>query len=255
MMKEKTEASGKKAETSEKEAEICRKTGRLIGVGVGPGDPELLTLKAIRAIRTADFVAYPTSGRQADGSDPTNLALSIVKQYLGDAQLLEYLMPMSRDREYVERLHEECVADLKQYLNNGKTVAFITLGDPSIYSTYMYLHRKIAECGYETAMIPGIPSFCAAAASLNDSLCEGSEPLFIVPGSYEVTDAVLEYEGNKVFMKTGRAFLSLREKLERGGLSENAKVVEKASLPDEKIYRSLSEAPEKPGYFSLVIVK
>lgn len=232
-----------------------RARGRLIGVGVGPGDPSLLTLKAIQTLQNADYVAYPTSGVQADGSKASNLALRIVSEYIKDKKCLEYLMPMSRDREYVQRMHNECVADLKIHLDKGATVAYITLGDPSIYSTYMYIHKEIAKAGYATSLVPGIPSFCAAAASLNDSLCEGSEPLLIVPASYDVLDETLEYAGNKVFMKTGSALTRLKERLREKGLLDSARMVEKATLPDEAIYRSLADAPEKSSYFTLIVLK
>ena len=181
-------------------------TGKLYGVGVGPGDPKLLTLKAIETIRDADYVAYPTSGKGA-----SNIAFEIVKEYIKDKETLEYLMPMSRDKEYVQRCHDECAIDIKKYLENGKSVAFITLGDPSIYSTYMYIHKKIKEMGFQTQLIPGITSFCAAAASLNDSLCEGGEPLIIVPASYDALDQTIDYEGNKVYMKSGKSIVELRE--------------------------------------------
>ncbi|MDO4753928.1 MAG: precorrin-2 C(20)-methyltransferase [Bacillota bacterium] len=229
--------------------------GRLIGVGVGPGDPELLTVKAIRTLEQADFIAYPTSGKQADGSEPSNLALNIVRDHVKNARLLEYLMPMSRDKEYVRKMHEECAADIKKHLDSGQTIAFITLGDPSIYSTYMYIHKIIEAAGYDTSLVPGIPSFCAAAASLNDSLCEGDEPLLIVPAGYDVLDEALDYQGNKVFMKSGRTLASLREKLEKKGLIDKTRMVVKASLPDEKTYFDMKAAPEKSSYFSLLILK
>lgn len=228
--------------------------GRLIGVGVGPGDPELLTRKAIRVVQDADLVAYPTSGRQADGSDATNLALRIVSEYIEGKPLLEYLMPMTKDRAYVRSLHDACVEDLKKHLDEGKTVAFVTLGDPSIYSTYIYIHHKITEAGYDTSLVPGVPSFCAAAASMNDSLCEGSQPLVIVPVSHDTLDASMDYVGNKVYMKPGRSVSALRDKLRKKGI-RRAVMVEKASLPDEKIYEDLDEAGDKSSYFSLVIVK
>lgn len=229
--------------------------GKLIGVGVGPGDPKLLTIKAIETIKNADYIAYPTSGEQADGSKSTNLALRIVSEYIEGKELLEYLMPMSRDKEYVQRCHNECAEDLKKYLDAGKTVAFITLGDPSIYSTYMYIHHKIKAAHYDTQLIPGITSFCAVAASLDDSLCEGSQPLLIVPASHETLDEAMDYVGNKVYMKSGRGIVKLREKLREKGLLKNARMVEKATMEDERIYHSLDDIDEKNSYFSIVVVK
>lgn len=229
--------------------------GKLIGVGVGPGDPKLLTIKAIEAIQNADYVAYPTSGEKYTGEKSSNLALSIVKDYIEGKELLEYLMPMSRDKEYVRKCHDDCAEDVKKYLEKGKTVAFITLGDPAIYSTYIYIHHKIKRQGFETLLIPGITSFCAVAASLDDSLCEGAQPLLIVPGSFDTLDKTIDYVGNKVYMKSGRAIVKLREKLREHGRLKNAKMVERATLPDEKVYNNLDDIDEKSSYFSIVVVK
>lgn len=224
--------------------------GKLYGVGVGPGDPKLLTLKAVEIIREADYVAYPTSGKGG-----SNLAYEIVRDYLEDKETLEYLMPMSRDKAYVQACHEDCAQDLKKYLEAGKTIAFVTLGDPSIYSTYIYIHKKIKEEGFETQLIPGIPSFCALAASLDDSLCEGGQPLIIVPASYEALEDTIDYEGNKVYMKSGRAIVDLRERLREKDMLDKARMVVKASMEDEEIFESLDEMDEKASYFSIVLVK
>lgn len=224
--------------------------GKLYGVGVGPGDPKLLTLKAIEVIKEADYIAYPTSGKGG-----SNLAYEIVKDYLQDKETLEYLMPMSRDKAYVQACHEDCAQDLKKYLEAGKTIAFVTLGDPSIYSTYIYIHKKIKEEGFETQLIPGIPSFCAVAASLDDSLCEGGQPLIIVPASYEALEDTIDYEGNKVYMKSGRAIVDLRERLREKDMLDKARMVVKASMEDEEIFESLDEMDEKASYFSIVLVK
>lgn len=229
--------------------------GKLIGVGVGPGDPKLLTIKAIETIKSADYVAFPTSGTQSDGKASSNLALKIVSEYIEGKNLLEYLMPMSRDKEYVQKCHDDCAQDLKKYLEEGKTVAFVTIGDPSIYSTYIYIHHKIQEMGYETMLVPGITSFCAAAASINDSLCEGSQPLVIIPASYDNLDETMNYEGNKVYMKSGRSIVKLREKLREKGILQNAKMIEKATMEDERIYTNLDDIDEKSSYFSVVVVR
>ncbi len=228
--------------------------GKLFGVGVGPGDPKLITLRAVEVIRFADCIAYPTPGARGD-SVGGSLALEIVGEHIRGKELLECLMPMSRDAEYVENKHAECAANIMRLLDEGKNVAFVTLGDPSIYSTYMYIHRRVRVAGYEAQLIPGVTSFCAAAASLGESLCEGAQPLVIIPAGYEVLDRVFEYEGNKVFMKSGRSFGELREKLRENGLLGRAKMVERASLCDEKIYEALDDAKEFPSYFSLIVLK
>lgn len=225
-------------------------TGRLYGVGVGPGDPKLLTILAVETIREADYVAYPVS--TVGGS---SVAYDIVGEYLKDKETIPYLMPMSRDKEYVQRCHDNCAEDLERYLAQGKSIAFITLGDPSVYSTYIYIHKKIKAKGYETKLIPGIPSFCAVAASLDDSLCEGAQPLIIVPASYDALDQTIDYEGNKVYMKSGKSIVALRERLREKGRLDDARMVIKASMPDEQIVTSLDEIDESASYFSIVLVK
>lgn len=225
-------------------------TGKLYGVGVGPGDPKLLTLKAIEVIQNADYVAYPTSGKNA-----SNVAYEIVKEYIKDKETLEYLMPMSRDKAYVQECHDACAEDVRKHLSEGKNIAFITLGDPAIYSTYIYIHKKIKEQGFETQLIPGITSFCAVAASLDDSLCEGGQPLIIVPASYDALDETIDYEGNKVYMKSGKSIIALREKLREKKMLAQAKMVVKASMADEEIFESLDDIDEKTSYFSIVVVK
>ena len=134
---------------------------KLYGVGVGPGDPELMTLKAVRAIRECDVIAIPGSGQKI------NAAYTIVKKAVPEVEekeLAEIPMPMTRDSRKLEESHRAGTEQITAYLDQGKSVAFLTLGDPSVYSTYMYIHHRIVSRGYAAEMIPGIPSFCAAAA-------------------------------------------------------------------------------------------
>ena len=152
--------------------------GILYGVGVGPGDPELLTLKARRILTEADVIAVPDKG----AGEKT--ALGIVGAYIQGKPLHSCVAPMIRDQAELDRVRDRTAAELCALLDQGKTVAFITLGDPSVYSTYMYIHRRVLAAGYEARVIPGVPSFCAAAAALGDGLCDGSDRLLIVPASH-----------------------------------------------------------------------
>ncbi len=217
--------------------------GVLYGVGVGPGDPELMTVKAVRIIREADVVAAP------DGQT----ACGIAAQYLEGKEIMICPMPMLRDRELLARRHEEAAERICALLDEGKTVAFLTLGDPTVYSTYMYVHRRVLARGYEAQLVPGVPSFCAVAARLGDSLCEGAEPLMIVPASYRNADACLDFPGNKVFMKAGRSMGALRDKLRVRG--DRAQMVENCGMDNERVFRSLDEIDPEAGYFSVVLVK
>ena len=223
--------------------------GILYGVGVGPGDPELLTLKARRILSEADVIAVPDKG------SGEKTALNIVKDCVQGKPLLTCAAPMVRDQAVLDQVRDAIAAELCDLLDEGKTVAFITLGDPSIYSTYLYIHRRVLAAGYEARIIPGVPSFCAAAAQLGEGLCEGSDRLLIVPASHrDVTDC-LGVDANLVFMKAGREIDSLRQTLAEHGLLERAAMVENCGMESERVYPRFAGAPEGSGYFSVVVVK
>lgn len=222
--------------------------GKLWGVGVGPGDPELLTVKAVRVLREADVVIVP------DASSGDKVALNIAKDYLKDKQIQFVKTPMVRDKAVMDAAHEQAADTICALLEGGKQVAFLTLGDPAIYSTYMYIHQKVLCRGYAVEVVPGITSFCAAAARLNQSLCLGSEPLTIIPASHDQND-LMDLPGNKVFMKAGRSILELQQALADRGLLERASMVENCSMENEHVYPHFADLKEPSGYFSLVIVK
>ena len=140
-------------------------------------------------------------------------------------------------------------------LDGGKDVAFLTLGDPTVYSTYLYLHRKVTARGYEAEIIPGVPSFCAVAARLGAALCEKSERLLIVPASHKDVDDCLDVDANLVFMKAGREIGALKEKLAEKGLLERASMVANCGMEGEAVYPRFAELIDGSGYFSVVLVK
>ena len=228
--------------------EALKTHGKLWGVGVGPGDPELLTVKAVRVLREADVVIVP------DASSGDKVALNIAKDYLKDKQIQFVKTPMVRDKAVMDAAHEAAADTICALLDDGKQVAFLTLGDPAIYSTYMYIHQKVLRRGYAVEVVPGIPSFCAAAARLNQSLCLGREPLIIIPASHDQND-LMDLPGNKVFMKAGRSILELQQALGEKGLLEGASMVENCSMENERVYPHFADLKEPSGYFSLVIVK
>lgn len=235
-------------EHTENAAQPRSGAGKLWGVGIGPGDPELLTLKAVRILRQADVIMLPDS----NGAEKT--ALNIVRAYLEGKTLLFAEMPMVRDRAVMDRAHEQAAGQICDLLDQGRQVAFVTLGDPSIYSTYMYLHEKVRRRGYAVEVVPGVPSFCAAAARLNRSLCQGREPLLVIPASHN-QEALLDVPANKVFMKAGRSILDLQQLLGERGLLERASMVENCGMENERVYPHFAALREPSGYFSLVIVK
>ena len=224
------------------------KNGVLYGVGVGPGDKELVTVKALRVLKEADIVAVPVTKSGAAA------AYEIVREHIEEKEIQKYYMPMTKDFDELERNYTEIADSVEAYLKEGKNVAFITLGDPSVYSTYMRINEIIRERGYHTELIAGITSFCAAAARLNISLCDRDEPLVILPASYDI-DEGLELEGTKVLMKANRAVLEVRDKLKERGLSGSAYLVEKCGMPGERVYRNIDELEDQTSYFSIIIVK
>ena len=225
------------------------KTGTLYGIGIGPGDPELLTLKAVRQIRECAVIAVP--GKSPKDSVAYRIAVQAVPE-IENKKLVAVDMPMTKNRAALDAFCQAGADMLEEYLRAGEDVAFLTLGDVTIYSTYLYLYPRIQERGYATAMINGIPSFCAAAARLNEGLAEGAEEIHIIPATYQ-TERSLAFPGTKVLMKAGRQMEKVKELLKGADLTVS--MVENCCMEGERVCRSLEEIGETPGYYSLIIAK
>lgn len=223
--------------------------GTLYGVGVGPGDPELMTLKACRVIEACPVIAAP--GKTPMETVAYRIAAGAVPS-IGEKELLGIHMPMTKDQKELEESHREAVLRLRKELDKGRDVAFLTLGDPAVYSTYLYVHRKIRDAGYPSEIVSGIPSFCAAAARLQMGIAEKAEQIHIVPASYQIQDA-LNLPGTKVLMKAGRQYQRVKELLAVSGAE--VKMVENCGMDEEHIYQSVEEMPEEAGYYTLIFVK
>lgn len=221
----------------------------LYGVGVGPGDPELMTLKATRLIRENEVIACP--GKSAKDTVAYQIALQ-AEPSLADKTLLSVEMPMTLDPEALEQGHQKAADTVEAALKEGKNVVFLTLGDPSIYSTYAYVAKRIAARGYQTELAPGVTSFCAAAARANVTLSEWEEQLHITPALHSVGGS-LDQPGNYVLMKSARKMPEVKELLRKSG--RDVVMVENCGMPDEHIYRSVDEIPDGAGYYSLIIAK
>ena len=206
-----------------------KRQGILYGVGVGPGDPELLTLKAVRVLKACPVVAAP---RTREGR---TLALDIARGAMDlTGKVLLFLdFAMSRS--------ERTLAD--------------TLGDVSVYSSFCYVMDLVRAAGYETVMIPGVPSFCASAAALGRSLTEMNEPLHILPaGGHLSLPEALALPGTKVLMKAGRQLPQAVAELERQGLAGTSALVMNCGLPDQQLCPTLHEYQGQTGYFATLLV-
>jgi precorrin-2/cobalt-factor-2 C20-methyltransferase len=228
------------------------KAGKLYGLGVGPGDPELMTLKAVRLIRESHVIAVPLSGQESVTA--LEIAGGAVPE-IREKELLQLSMPMTRDKEKLAESHNKAAAAVIRELVKGKDVAFLTLGDPSIYSTYLYIHAKVTALGFETEIIPGVPSFCAAAARLNEGLAEASEALHIIPASYEGIEEALALKGTRVLMKSGKSIGKVKSLLADMEKPPRVKMVERCGMKGERVFRRLEDLDEEAGYFSILIVR
>lgn len=225
--------------------------GIFYGVGVGPGDPELLTLKAVRAIEHCDIIATPKTGGEK------TLALDIARGEVDFSRktIIELDFLMIRDKVQLQKNHAENAMKIIEYLERGQDVAMLNLGDISIYSTFSYILEIICEHGFDAVLIAGVPSFCAVAAKLQTSLTEMKKPLHIIPAGHDCLEESLDLMGTKILMKTGSALPKVKQELRARGIYEKASLVQNCGLANEKICKSLDDADEDAGYFTTIIVK
>lgn len=229
--------------------EELKMKGILYGVGVGPGDPELMTLKAVRLIRENKVIAVP--GAVPEETVAYQIAVQAVPELSGKT-LLPVYMPMTHDPKELEENHAKGAKLLEQHLDQGTNVVFLTLGDPCVYSTFTYLQKRVEADGYHTELVSGITSFCAAAARLNVPLSEWNEQLHIIPAVHRL-DSTLSESGNYILMKSGRKMNQVKEILAKS--RHQVLMVENCGMENEHVYRSLEEIPDDAGYYSLIIAK
>lgn len=255
---------------------VRQKQGILYGIGVGPGDPELMTLQAVRTLRACDILILPAVSKEEC------YAYQIVVRELpeiAEKPILCMPFPMIRDAAKLELAHRRIYEAIADYLDQGQIVGLLTIGDPTVYSTYMYMHHRAANQGKCARIVSGIPSFCAVAARLGISLGEKEEEIHIIPASYDIRDT-LDYHGTRIYMKSGKKLQELVELLEKeqektGDLqAETYKVTETCNsivsdvqdayevyaisncgMKNEKVYYGLQQVKEAEGYLTLVIVK
>ena len=228
------------------------KKGKLIGIGVGPGDTELLTLKAAKVLETVPVIFSPKSSKEKE-----SIAYSIIKPILEKREDYKRLMlvapifPMIEDKEELEKVWSSAAELVAQYLDSGRDVAFITLGDPSIFSTYSYVQKKLLG-RYEIETIPGITSFTACAAARNKALVEQNDILTVVPKIDDRLEEVLEYSDSIVLMKASRNTTQLETTIEEKNRPKEIYSVQNCTRENEKIIEGFSH--EKP-YLTTTIIK
>ena len=229
----------------------------LYAVGVGPGDPELLTLKAVRVLRAADVVVAPTGQAEA-----ASYALGIVAGYLDRdrQQVLERVFPMSRDEEELRPHWEATAGEVAGHVRAGRTVAFITIGDPLLYSTFLYLLRILRENYPEITVdiVPGITSVFASAAAAGVPLAMAAERLAILPATYEeerLRQTLLDFDC-VVLMKVSRVFDRVYALLAGLGLERQGVFVRRVGSGEEEVVTDLASLVGKRlDYLSLLIVR
>lgn len=223
--------------------------GIAYGVGVGPGDPELMTLKAVRIIRENDIIALP--GAVPEETAAYRIVVQAVPE-LPSKILLGLDLPMTRDPEALADARQKAAETIAAHLDRGQNVVFLTLGDSTIYSTFTYLQTLLQDMGHRTELVNGIPSFCAAAARLNVPLTEDRETLRVIP-AWDEASVNFGESGTYVLMKSGKQLPQVKKELAAAGLSVQG--VENCGMPGEKVYENAGEIPENAGYFTLLIGK
>lgn len=240
-------------------------SGKLYVVGVGPGDPELITLKGVRILNSVPCIFVP-KGREEGSS----LALSIVTGAvdLSGKEIIEAYFPMKKTAGSITKDGSDCGLDARWHetveavlgrLHRGLDVSFITIGDPTIYSTFYYLHERILELDptVEIIIIPGVSSINAVSARAGKYLAIANEKIAILPATYEQELAdILDRFDTVVLMKVGKVFKSVRETIVKAGLLKNSVYVTRVGMQDEKVIDNLNDVTEDDlNYFSIVIIK
>lgn len=222
-------------------------SGILYGVSVGSGDPELITLGAVKAIGECSVIAVPRTKGES------SLALTIAEQAadMSGKEIVFFDFPMSLDKSEWEKSHETAAKDICGRLSEGMSVAMLCLGDISVYSTFSYIAERVKQSGFICRWIPGVTSFCAAAAVCGSPLVSGNEPLIVVPASSDNFDELLKQSGTKVIMKSRGISDRLRTVLE----SRPFFAVSDCGMQGERIYTDVNDIPENGSYFTVYIVK
>jgi precorrin-2/cobalt-factor-2 C20-methyltransferase len=224
--------------------------GRLIGIGVGPGDPELLTLKAHRLLSAAAVVAYPAP------DDGPSFARSVVAQYLRAGQIeIPIVVPMRAERHPARAVYDDAAAKIAAHLSAGLDVVVLCEGDPFFYGSFMYLHERLA-LRFAAEIVPGVSSLTAAAAMAGRPLAARNDALTVIPAPLpdERIEALLQQADSAVFIKLGRHLPRVVRLLEGAGLADHAIYAERVSLASQRILPLAALGDTAAPYFSMILL-
>ncbi len=229
---------------------VAIQTGRLYGIGVGPGDPELLTLKAFRLLQAAPVVAYQSA------NDHESIARSIVAPYLTGKQIeVCFHFPRALDPEAAQELYAEAIKPIAAHLYAGRDVVVLCCGDPLFYGSFMYLFTRLAD-QFITEIVPGVSSPMGAAAAIGLPLCYRNDIFSVLSATLplEVLTAQLINADAVAIIKLRRHFEKVRQILDDLDLLSRAKYIERATAEDQKIISIEDVDPRHVPYFSMIIV-
>jgi precorrin-2/cobalt-factor-2 C20-methyltransferase len=235
---------------------------KLFCVGCGPGDPELLTIRALNLITEADVIFVPTSKL-----DKPSIALSIVAKYIKETtKIINLVFPMVKDKDALKDYWKKNTLEISQMVRAGKKTLYLTVGDPSLYSTWIYIHRELKKNhkDIEIEIIPGITSIFAFAAESKLSLVEGNEHLSIVPACYDLNKVknTVKASDTIVFLKDGRYFDNVIEMLSDSGFGEETQIAIAQDVSTKENILEIKHLKDLRGkkqpsqkYFSIMVVK
>ena len=235
----------------------------LIGIGVGPGDPELLTLKAAKAIQDADIIMCPASNE-----DRPSIAFSVVSPLIDKSknqEIVKLIFPMTKDQDVLKQTWKRNAKIMAQRVLSGKNVVYLTVGDPYLYSTWIYMHRDL-KANYpemNITVIPGIVSMFTFASKVGVSIAEGAEKVAIIPSCYDLSSVkeIAKHSETMVFLKDGRYFDNVIRVLKESGFPDDSIFAIGQDLgTDKEIIRKLTlgqvnDSTLTTKYFSILVVK
>ncbi|KJU87131.1 precorrin-2 C(20)-methyltransferase [Candidatus Magnetobacterium bavaricum] len=227
-------------------------TRGIYSLGLGPGDPELITVKAQNILTHSDVVFVPQSDELG-----RSIARDIVLNYVAEEKIRTYYFPMNNRREELLKRYRELAQTLLEMLQTGAAVTYVTMGDPTIFSTSIYITRELQLLGVEVRHVPGISSINAATALIGLPLCQKGEDfgVYELPKTTDEVTALIHRHHSTVFMKVGKRLDTLVEAV-RQAAPQSAFLVQRIGLPDETIYDLLSVTPSaEAGYLSIAIIR